>query len=84
MRFRVGDNFSGIASCTLFIDGKWLPCDRLPMQGTLIHLFEEPRPAKATRPAHPDRRMRQYGLLGRNNSPVILFGSGDFNIVAVT
>ncbi len=47
MRFRVGDNFSGIASCTLFIDGKWLPCDRLPMQGTLIHLFEEPPARKS-------------------------------------
>ena len=70
MRFRVGDNFSGIASCTLFIDGKWLPCDRLPMQGTLRGT---PGPQKPQRPAHPDRRMRQYGLLGRNNSPVILF-----------
>ena len=47
MRFRVGDNFSGIASCTLFIDGKWLPCDRLQMQGTLIHLFEEPPARKS-------------------------------------
>lgn len=47
MRFRVGDNFSGIASCTLFIDGKWVPCDRLPMQDTLIHLFEEPPARKS-------------------------------------
>ena len=47
MRFRVGDNFSGIASCTLLIDGKWVPCDRLPMQGTLIHLFEEPPARKS-------------------------------------
>lgn len=47
MRFRVGDNFSDIASCTLFIDGKWVPCDRLPMQDTLIHLFEEPPARKS-------------------------------------
>ena len=47
MRFRVSDNFSGIASCTLFIDGKWLPCDRLPMQGTLDpRCSRNPRPAK--------------------------------------
>ena len=37
-----------------------------PVRGT-------PGPQKPQRPAHPDRRMRQYGLLGRNNSPVILF-----------
>ena len=42
LRFRVGDNFSGIASCTLLIDGKWVPCDRFPMQGTLVHAFETP------------------------------------------
>lgn len=42
LRFRVGDNFSGIASCTLLIDGKWVPCDRFPMQGTLVHTFETP------------------------------------------
>ncbi|MFQ6940237.1 MAG: hypothetical protein ACLRSE_08610 [Alistipes finegoldii] len=35
IRFRVSDNFSGIASCTLLIDGRWVPCDRFPMQGTL-------------------------------------------------
>lgn len=37
-----------------------------PVRGT-------PGPQKPQRPAHPDRRLRQHGLLGRNNSPVILF-----------
>lgn len=48
LRFRVSDNFSGIASYTLTIDGEWLPCDRLPMQGTLHHTFTTP----ATRQKH--------------------------------
>jgi len=42
MRFRVGDNFSGIASWRLHIDGKWVPCDRFPMKGTLVHFFDAP------------------------------------------
>lgn len=42
-----GRQLLGIASCTLLIDGKWVPCDRLPMQGTLIHLFEEPPARKS-------------------------------------
>lgn len=42
IRFRVSDNFSGIASCTLLIDGRWVPCDRFPMQGTLVHAFDLP------------------------------------------
>ncbi|MEG0807971.1 MAG: M23 family metallopeptidase [Alistipes sp.] len=48
LRFRVSDNFSGIASCALSIDQQWMPCDRYPMQGTLVHLFETP----ATRQTH--------------------------------
>lgn len=28
VRFRAADNFSGIASWRLHIDGKWVPCDR--------------------------------------------------------
>ena len=36
-----------IGDWVLFIDGKWVPCDRLPMQGTLIHLFEEPPARKS-------------------------------------
>ena len=35
LRFRLGDNFSGIASCDLYVDGEWTPCERYPMQGTL-------------------------------------------------
>ena len=42
VRFRASDNFSGIASWTLQIDGEWVPCDRFPMKGTLVHLFDTP------------------------------------------
>ncbi len=35
LRFRIGDNFSGIASCTVYIDDRWTPCDRYPVQGIL-------------------------------------------------
>ena len=48
LRFRVADNFSGIASWRLTIDGEWVPCDRFPMRGTLVHLFDTP----ATRRRH--------------------------------
>lgn len=37
LRFRVRDNFSGIVSCDLHIDGRWVACDRYPMQGTARH-----------------------------------------------
>lgn len=40
--FRAADNFSGIASWRLHIDGKWVPCDRFPMKGTLVHFFDAP------------------------------------------
>lgn len=39
LRFRLGDNFSGIASCDLYVDGEWTPCERYPMQGTLEYHF---------------------------------------------
>lgn len=42
LRFRVSDNFSGISSWSLRIDGEWVPCDRFPMKGTLVHLFDRP------------------------------------------
>ena len=42
LRFRVSDNFSGIAAWTLRIDGEWVPCDRFPMKGTLVHRFDRP------------------------------------------
>jgi len=41
LRFRVRDNFSGIASWNLYIDGQWVPCDRFPMKGTLVHPLRE-------------------------------------------
>lgn len=46
IRFRISDNFSGIASCTLLIDGEWVPCDRFPIQGTLVHTFDRPAEKK--------------------------------------
>jgi len=48
MSFTASDNFSGIVSCTLRIDGQWVPCDRYPMTGRLVHVFDTP----AARTAH--------------------------------
>lgn len=42
LRFTASDNFSGIAGWKLEIDGAWVPCDRFPMQGTLVHRFDVP------------------------------------------
>ncbi len=48
LSFTATDNFSGIASYTLRIDGQWTPCDRYPMTGRLVHVFDTP----ATRSRH--------------------------------
>lgn len=42
LQFHAGDNFSGIAGWKLEIDGEWVPCDRFPMRGTLVHRFDRP------------------------------------------
>lgn len=43
LRFRVADNFSGIASWQLTIDGEWVPCDRYPSRGQLVwHIDQAP------------------------------------------
>lgn len=42
LRFRVADNFSGIASWSLEIDGEWVPAERYPMQGIIRHDFTAP------------------------------------------
>lgn len=43
LRFRVADNFSGIASWQLTIDGAWVPCDRYPSRGQLVwHIDQAP------------------------------------------
>lgn len=42
LRFSASDNFSGIAAWSLTIDGEWVPCDRFPMKGTLVHFFDTP------------------------------------------
>lgn len=42
LRFRIADNFSGIARWSLHIDGEWVPSDRFPMKGTLVHTFDTP------------------------------------------
>lgn len=42
LAFRIADNFSGIVTCELWIDGRWAVCDRFPMQGTAVHRFTEP------------------------------------------
>lgn len=41
LRFRVGDDFSGITACNLYIDGRWVVCERYPMQGTAVHTFSK-------------------------------------------
>ena len=46
LTFRVADNFSGIASWRLEIDGKWVPCDRYPSRGQLIWHIDEPATGK--------------------------------------
>lgn len=46
LSFRIGDNFAGITSCELYIDGKWSVCDRYPMKGTAVHPFDVPRSRK--------------------------------------
>lgn len=48
LRFRISDEFSGIGNYILEIDGQWVPCDRFPMKGTLVHTFA----TQATREAH--------------------------------
>ncbi|MDE6711216.1 MAG: M23 family metallopeptidase [Alistipes sp.] len=47
LSFTASDNFSGIASYTLLIDGQWTPCDRYPMTGRLVHVFDTP-PTRST------------------------------------
>lgn len=42
LRFSATDNFSGIASWSLHIDSRRVPCDRFPMRGTLVHTFDTP------------------------------------------
>ncbi|MBR5820540.1 MAG: M23 family metallopeptidase [Alistipes sp.] len=40
LTFKVSDNFSGIASWSLEIDGEWRPCDRYPSRGILVYHFD--------------------------------------------
>jgi hypothetical protein len=42
LAFRVADNFSGVASWELTIDGEWVPCDRYPSRGQLIWHIDQP------------------------------------------
>lgn len=42
IRLRIADNFAGIASWSLFIDGEWVPSERYPIRGTLVHEFRTP------------------------------------------
>lgn len=42
LRFTVTDNFSGVVSGSLHIDGEWVPCDRLPMRNLFLHQFDTP------------------------------------------
>lgn len=40
IRFRVSDNFSGIDTYTLHIDGEWIAVDFSPVKGIMAHKFE--------------------------------------------
>lgn len=40
--FRVKDNFSGIGSFRMQIDGRWVPAERQPVRGEISHRFEVP------------------------------------------
>ena len=42
MLFAVRDNFSGIRSYRLTIDGEWRTLDLQPVRGELIHRFDRP------------------------------------------
>lgn len=49
LRFHVGDNFTGIASWRLEIDGEWVPCDRYPSSGQLIWHIDQPAEGRSRR-----------------------------------
>lgn len=84
LRFRVADNFSGIASWTLRIDGEWVPCDRFPMKGTLVHFFGNPaQPAQTRGAAFSEGRMRQYGTFQGHILPVMSADCKIFPIFAL-
>ncbi len=40
--FKVSDNFSGVKSYELYIDGQWRTLNYLPLQSTLYHTFDTP------------------------------------------
>lgn len=40
--FRVGDNFAGVDSYELYIDGQWRSLNYSPLQSTLYHIFDSP------------------------------------------
>lgn len=42
LTFKVADNFSGVASWRLEVDGEWRPCDRYPSRGILVFHFDRP------------------------------------------
>lgn len=46
IRLRVSDNFAGIAAWTMTIDGEWVPSERYPMRGTVVHEFRTPPTGK--------------------------------------
>ncbi len=68
LRFSVGDNFAGVAGCTLLVDGQWVPCERRPMQGLLFHTFEQPA----------QRRRHTYRLTVRDAAGNTTVKEGNF------
>ena len=71
LRFRAADNFSGIASWTLRIDGAMGPLRPVPREGHARPLFRRPAAAaQARRATLGEGRMRQYGTLQGHILPV--------------
>ena len=42
LMFKVSDNFSGIGSYSMSVDGRWVPCDRQPVRGEFFYRFDTP------------------------------------------
>lgn len=42
LMFKVSDNFSGISSYSMSVDGRWVPCDRQPIRGEFFYRFDSP------------------------------------------
>ena len=49
LSFKVSDNFTGVASWRLEIDGQWVPCDRYPNRELLVWHIDQPQTGRMRR-----------------------------------